>query len=287
MTVGSCATGDREPGQDREVAAFSGTTRVPQTAWPSPPPSSVGVVTSGAMRFAVNIPPFTDAATVVDLAVDAETAGWDGVFLWDHLQFMAGAHLTIHDPWVLLGAMAVRTERVRLGTVVTPLSRRRPQMVAKHVTTLDHLSGGRAVLGVGLGSPADADFAAFGDEADDLKRAAILDDRLTAVAAMLAGGEATHHGKHTHIDADLLPASVQRPRPPIWVAAVAPHRRPLARAVPLGRRRADRSARRRHAAGCDRLLPPRCPASRTPGMSSRRGARASRRTTTPPSASRG
>jgi alkanesulfonate monooxygenase SsuD/methylene tetrahydromethanopterin reductase-like flavin-dependent oxidoreductase (luciferase family) len=183
------------------------------------------------MRFAVNIPPFTDATTVVALAVDAETAGWDGVFLWDHLQFMAGAHLPIHDPWVLLGAIATATERVRLGTLVTPLARRRPQVVAKHVTTLDHLSGGRAVLGVGLGSPADADFAAFGDEADDIKRAAILDDRVSAVAAMLSGGEVTHHGKHTHIDADLLPASVQRPRPPIWVAAVAPHRRPLARAV--------------------------------------------------------
>ena len=213
------------------------------------------------MRFAVNIPPFTDAATVVELAVDAESAGWDGVFLWDHLQFMAGARLTIHDPWVLLGAIANATERVRLGTLVTPLARRRPQMVAKHVTTLDHLTGGRAVLGVGLGSPADADFAAFGDESDDIKRAAILDDRLSAVAAMLAGGEVTHHGKHTHIDANLLPAAVQRPRPPIWVAAVAPHRRPLVARCPLGRRRADRSAGGRDATRCDLLLPPGCPAS--------------------------
>lgn len=183
------------------------------------------------MRFGLSIPPFTDAGTLVDLAVDAEGAGWDGVFLWDHLQFQADFDLPIHDPWVLLGAIARSTERIALGTLVTPLSRRRPQVVAKHVTTLDHLSGGRAVLGVGLGAPPDADFAAFGDESDDRKRAAILDDRLDAVAAMLAGGEVTHHGKHTHVEADLRPAAVQRPRPPIWVAGVWPNRRPMARAA--------------------------------------------------------
>jgi alkanesulfonate monooxygenase SsuD/methylene tetrahydromethanopterin reductase-like flavin-dependent oxidoreductase (luciferase family) len=183
------------------------------------------------MRFGLSIPPFTDAATLVDLAVAAEAAGWDGVFLWDHLQFRADFDLPIHDPWVLLGAIARSTERVALGPLVTPLSRRRPQVVAKHITTLDHLSGGRAVLGVGLGAPPDADFAAFGDEPDDRKRAAILDDRLEAVAAMLAGGEVTHHGRHTHIEAELRPVPLQRPRPPIWVAAVAPHRRPLARAA--------------------------------------------------------
>lgn len=183
------------------------------------------------MRFALSIPPFADATAIVELAVDAEAAGWDGVFLWDHLQFQLGANLSINDPWVLLGAIAQSTERVRLGTLVTPLSRRRPHVVAKHVTTLDHLSAGRAVLGVGLGSPGDADFAAFGDEPDDVKRAAILDDALPAVAAMLAGGDVTYHGKYTHVDAQLLPGPVQRPRPPIWVAAVAPHRRPLERAA--------------------------------------------------------
>ncbi len=183
------------------------------------------------MRFGLSIPPFTDTGTLVDLAVEAEGAGWDGVFLWDHLQFRLGFDLPIHDPWVLLGAIARSTERVAVGPLVTPLSRRRPQVVAKHVATLDHLSGGRAVLGVGLGAPPDADFAAFGDESDDRKRAAILDDRLDAVAAMLAGGEVTHHGRYTHVEADLRPAAVQRPRPPIWVAAVAPHRRPLERAA--------------------------------------------------------
>src|SRR5918994_6918124 len=128
------------------------------------------------MRFALSIPPFADAAAIVELAVDAEAAGWDGVFLWDHLQFQVGAGLPIHDPWVLLGAMAQATDRVRLGTLVTPLARRRPWMVARHLTTLDHLSGGRAVLGVGVGEPSDDDFAAFGEPADHRQRAAMLDE---------------------------------------------------------------------------------------------------------------
>lgn len=192
------------------------------------------------MRTGLSIPPFTEASTVLAMAADAEAAGWDGVFLWDHLQWETGAGLPIHDPWVLLGAIAARTERVMLGTLVTPLARRRPQVVAKQVTTLDHLSAGRAVLGVGLGAPSDADFVAFGDEGDERRRADMLDDRVAAVAAMLEGGVVRHEGPHVHVEADLLPAPVQQPRPRIWVAAVAPHRRPLARAarwdgvVPLG-----------------------------------------------------
>lgn len=183
------------------------------------------------MRTALSIPPFTAPAILVEVAVEAEAAGWDGVFLWDHLQFEVGAGLPIHDPWVLLGAMAGATERVALGTMVTPLARRRPQVVAKHVMTLDHLSGGRAVLGVGLGSPPDADFAAFGDDDDPRRRAVVLDDHLGAVAAMLAGGPVTYDGPHVHIHAEMLPGTVRRPRPPIWVAAIAPNRRPLARAA--------------------------------------------------------
>lgn len=191
------------------------------------------------MRTAVSIPPFTDAATLVAMTVEAEAAGWDGVFLWDHLVFMAGAHHDVLDPWVLLGAMAQATERVRLGTMVTPLARRRPWMVAKHLTTLDHLSGGRATLSVGLGEPPDADFAAFGDEPGARERADLLDEGLTVVDGLLRGPLA-HRGTAHRIDAEILPRPVQRPRPPVWVAGVAPHRRPLARAlrwdgiVPIG-----------------------------------------------------
>ncbi len=193
------------------------------------------------MRTAVSLPPFTDAATLVAMATDAEAAGWDGVFLWDHLVLMAGSGLDVHDPWVLLGAMAQVTDRVALGTLVTPLARRRPQVVARHVITLDHLSQGRAVLGVGLGEPPDADFAAFGDPPGARQRAERLDEGLAIVDGLLRGPFA-FEGAHLRVDAELLPRPVQQPRPPLWVAGVAPHRRPLRRAlrydgiVPIGDR---------------------------------------------------
>lgn len=183
------------------------------------------------MQLAVSIPPFTDARTIVDMAVDAERAGWDAVFVWDHLQWVADLELDVHDPWSLLSAMAVSTERIKLGTCVTPLSRRRPQVVAKQLITLDHLSQGRAVLGVGLGEPPDDDFAAFGDEADPGVRAERLDEALTLIDRLTRGETVDHDGPHFRVDATLRPGPVSRPRPPILVAGVAPHRRPLNRAL--------------------------------------------------------
>lgn len=185
----------------------------------------------GTPRFLVSIPPFLDdAAAVVDLAVEAEHAGWDGVFLWDHLRWEPSVRPPVHDPWVLLGAIAQATERVRLGTLVTPLSRRRLQVVAKHVLTLDHLSGGRVSFAVGLGEPPTEDFADFGDEADPRIRAAMLDEGLDVLDQLLRGDFVDHDGAHYHVKAHLRPGPVQRPRPPIWVAGVVPHRRPLRRA---------------------------------------------------------
>jgi alkanesulfonate monooxygenase SsuD/methylene tetrahydromethanopterin reductase-like flavin-dependent oxidoreductase (luciferase family) len=183
------------------------------------------------MRTAVSIPPFTDATTVVDMAVEAEQAGWDGVFLWDHLVWDKNRRLDVHDPWALLGAIAARTERVVLGTLVTPLARRRPWIVAKHVHTLDHLSGGRVVLGVGLGEPGDADFADFGDPGGRRERAAVVDEALPLVDGLRGGAPVRHHGAHYDVESQLRPGPVQQPRPPIWVAAISPYRRPLARAL--------------------------------------------------------
>lgn len=189
------------------------------------------------MRYGLSIPPFTDPASLLDWAGRAESAGWDGVFLWDHVQW--DGRVAPLDPWVVLGAMASHTERVRLGTLVTPLSRRRPQVVAKQLVTLDHLSNGRAVLGVGLGEPPDKDFADLGEEAEPRTRAAMLDEALVVVDALLKG-PVSHHGAHYDVEAHFAPLPVQRPRPPIWVAGVLPNRRPLARAlrwdgiVPIG-----------------------------------------------------
>jgi alkanesulfonate monooxygenase SsuD/methylene tetrahydromethanopterin reductase-like flavin-dependent oxidoreductase (luciferase family) len=183
------------------------------------------------MRFGISIPPFVDPSVVVDLAVDADANGWDAVLLWDHLQFMKGADIDVHDPWVLLGAIAARTKKIMLGTGVTPLARRRPHIVAKHLVTLDHLSGGRALLGVGLGEPPDADFSDLGDPADAKERAVLLDDALDVIAALITGDPVSHQGPRFSIDATFKPASVQQPRPPIFVAAVVPHQRPLRRAA--------------------------------------------------------
>jgi alkanesulfonate monooxygenase SsuD/methylene tetrahydromethanopterin reductase-like flavin-dependent oxidoreductase (luciferase family) len=182
------------------------------------------------MRTAVSLPPFTDPATLVAMAVEAENAGWDGVFLWDHVVLFPEMGLDVHNPWVVLGAIAQATERVVLGTLVTPLARRRPQSVARELITLDHLSGGRGLLGVGLGDPAEFDFAAFGDAADARERAARLDESLTVIDGLLRG-PVKHEGEHFHVDAELRPRPVQQPRPPIWVAGVTPHRRPLERAL--------------------------------------------------------
>jgi alkanesulfonate monooxygenase SsuD/methylene tetrahydromethanopterin reductase-like flavin-dependent oxidoreductase (luciferase family) len=183
------------------------------------------------VRFVVSIPPFTDPNVVVGLAVDAEAAGWDGVFLWDHIQWDTHVSPDVHDPWTVLAAIAVRTERVRLGTSITPLARRRPWVLAKQIITLDHLSGGRSVLGVGLGEPPDADFGAFGDEPDRVARGAILDDGLAVLDGLMRGDAVSHHGPHFNVEAQLRPRPVQSPRPRIFVAGVYPHRKPLARAL--------------------------------------------------------
>jgi len=178
------------------------------------------------MRFALSVPPFTDPHVVVRWARAAEANGWDGFFLWDHLRW--DDKVEVHDPWVLLGAIATVTERLRIGTMVTPLSRRRPAVVAKHLVTLDHLSGGRVTLGVGLGDPPTYDFADFGDEPSYSVRAAITDEALAVLSALLAGS-VSHHGDHLDAEATVRPSPVQA-HIPIWIAGRAPNAKPLARA---------------------------------------------------------
>jgi alkanesulfonate monooxygenase SsuD/methylene tetrahydromethanopterin reductase-like flavin-dependent oxidoreductase (luciferase family) len=181
------------------------------------------------MRFALSLPNVGSPARLVELAVVAEQGGWDGVFLWDHLHLVRAQHLDVVDPWVTLGAMANATARVRLGTMVTPLPRRRPWKVAKEITTLDHLSNGRAIAGIGLGFPPDDEFEAFGESGDARVRGAILDEGLSVLDGCLRGGEFRFSGAHHSVDVDLHPAPVQLPRPPIWVAGMWPNRRPVER----------------------------------------------------------
>ena len=184
------------------------------------------------MQFAVDIPNFADFADprlTAEVAREAEDAGWDGIWVWDHI--MRDAADPHADPWILLAAMAMSTSRIRLAPMVTPLPRRRPWHVAREAVTLDHLSGGRLILGVGSGSRSH-EFTSFGDEADLRVRAAMLDEGLAIIEGLWTGRPFSFEGAHYRIDgATFLPAPLQQPRIPIWVAATWPVRSPFRRAA--------------------------------------------------------
>jgi alkanesulfonate monooxygenase SsuD/methylene tetrahydromethanopterin reductase-like flavin-dependent oxidoreductase (luciferase family) len=137
-----------------------------------------------------------------------------------------GKDLVLADPWVVLGAIAARTSRIKLGTSVTPIPRRRPWKLAKEITTLDHLPGGWVIVGMGLGAPPE-EFTDFGEDAGGRVRAAKLDEGLGLLDAFLRGDRVDHDGEQFTVLARLTPATVQRPRPPIRVAAVLPSRGPI------------------------------------------------------------
>jgi alkanesulfonate monooxygenase SsuD/methylene tetrahydromethanopterin reductase-like flavin-dependent oxidoreductase (luciferase family) len=187
------------------------------------------------MRYAVNVPNFEDygdARTLAGLAADAEAAGWDGFFVWDHLAFVKAWRLRIADPWVLLTAVALATERLRLGPMVTPLPRRRPWKLARETVTLDRLSGGRLVLGVGLGEPPEDEYGSFGEPTDPVVRAAMLDEGLEVLTRLWSGETVSFQGRHYRVDqVAFQPTPVQRPRIPIWVAGAWPRPGPLRRAA--------------------------------------------------------
>jgi alkanesulfonate monooxygenase SsuD/methylene tetrahydromethanopterin reductase-like flavin-dependent oxidoreductase (luciferase family) len=177
-----------------------------------------------------NIGDYGDPALLVDLARAAEAAGWDGVFVWDHIVYREHGWPAA-DPSVTAGAIAASTERVRLGVLVTPLARRRPWKVARETASLDVLSAGRLVVGAGLGSQAQAEFAAFGDDADARVRAEKLDEGLDILTGLWSGEPFSFTGRHHRVEeTTFLPRPVQRPRPPIWIAGRWPARPPFRRA---------------------------------------------------------
>lgn len=139
------------------------------------------------MRFAVcaaNFGSWADPHVHVRAARAAEAAGWEGYFVWDHLAFVWGP--PSGDPWVLLAGVAATTESLTLGTALTPLPRRRPQVVAQQVATLERLNGGRVVLGAGLGGN-EKEFTEFGDDFDPHRRAKRLDDGLRLIRELWDG----------------------------------------------------------------------------------------------------
>ncbi|MGS0688379.1 LLM class flavin-dependent oxidoreductase [Nakamurella sp. GG22] len=100
------------------------------------------------------------------------------------------------DPWLVLAVLVARTSTIRLGTMITPVSRRRPWVLARQTATLDVLSGGRTVLGVGLGSPAQGDFGIFGNVTNPVVRAKLLDEGLDIVAGLWSGNWFEYRGRH-------------------------------------------------------------------------------------------
>ena len=184
------------------------------------------------MRYAIDIPNFGDFADprlVAEIARDAEEAGWDAIWVWDHVQRDEGVPYA--DPWVLLTTVAMVTRRLRFGPMVTPLPRRRPWLVAREAVTLDVLSGGRFVLGVGNGNPP-REFTAFGEDPDLRVRAAKLDEGLSIVDGLFRGQPFSFEGDYYRLrDVQFLPVPVQQPRMPIWLAATWPMRAPFRRAA--------------------------------------------------------
>jgi alkanesulfonate monooxygenase SsuD/methylene tetrahydromethanopterin reductase-like flavin-dependent oxidoreductase (luciferase family) len=187
------------------------------------------------IRSAVSLPLFdalADPAVVARLAAEAEEAGWHGVFVWDHVRWNAPIQ-QVADPWITMAAIATATERVRIGPMVTPLPRRRPVKVARETATLDRLSGGRLILGVGIGLDRFAgEFSKTGEQVDDRLRGEMLDEALEILAAAWSGEPVHHHGTHYTVDdIQFLPRPVQRPGIPVWAAAFTGNRKPLRRAA--------------------------------------------------------
>ena len=161
------------------------------------------------------------AKFMLRLTVEADEAGWDGVFLWDHLFFPWVTQIA--EPWMVLAAASSLTKRVKLGTNVTPLPRRMPHNLAKQLSTLDHLSGGRVILGAGLGGTGEGgdagpEFSGLGIASDYRTLGGMVDEALEVITALWSGGEVSFSGKHYKVEnVTLQPAPVQKPRIPIWI----------------------------------------------------------------------
>ena len=182
------------------------------------------------MKYGIYIPnfgAFGTARIMADLAKDAENAGWDGFFIWDHVARPVVYNLV--DPWIALTAIAMATEKITFGTMVTPLPRRRPQVLARETASLDVLSGGRLILGVGLGSGRPQEWSNFGEE-DSMKiRAGMTDEALDILAGLWSGEPFNYEGEHY-----IVKESQFLPKPghiPIWVAGYYPNKPPMRRAA--------------------------------------------------------
>ena len=197
-------------------------------------------MTGPSSRRGLFVPAFdalADPRVIAGLAAQAEEAGWDGLFLWDHLLY-ADPVTEIADPWICLAAAATTTSRIQLGIMVTPLSRRRPQVLARQASSLDRLSGGRLVLGFGLGDDGGGrdggggELSAFGEAVEPTVRAAMLDEGLEVLTGLLSGDRVDHEGPHHRAAGVTFSPSATRPGGiPVWIGGRWPNKAPLRRAA--------------------------------------------------------
>lgn len=182
-----------------------------------------GTTQSASMRFGFVVP-WGDAADVGELAAAAERHGWDGLFVWESLWGV--------DAWVSLAVAACRTSTIRLGTMLTPLPRRKPWELAGQVATVDRLSGGRVILAVGLGAP-ETGYANFGEIVDRRIRAELLDEGLTVLRGLWRGQPFSHDGTHYRITPSEFPTIGHTAREggvPIWCVGALGSKRSMDRA---------------------------------------------------------
>ncbi len=185
------------------------------------------------MQYAVFIPNFGAYGrprALIDMAQTAEAAGWDALFIWDHITRDWPVELV--DPWIGLAAAATATTRIKLGTMVTPVPRRRPWQLARQIASLDHLSDGRMIFGAGIGSGRPAEWQALGEEVEPAVRGKMLDEGLNIIDGLWQQTDFSYDGAYyTVTESNFLPRPVQRPRPPVWIGGRWPNKTPMRRAA--------------------------------------------------------
>ncbi|SEB25558.1 MULTISPECIES: LLM class flavin-dependent oxidoreductase [unclassified Mycobacterium] len=186
------------------------------------------------MHHAIFMPPLgelADPQAIIDIAIAAEESGWDGLFVWDHVLSPIGGDWEIADPWVVLAAAAANTSRIRLGPMVTPLPRRRILKLARETATLDRLSRGRLVLGLGTGDDRGREYSAVGENIDARRRGRILDEGVGVLTALWAGETVTHHGELIVEGVRAVPDGAPQPRIPLWFGTARHDGKPVERAA--------------------------------------------------------
>ena len=173
--------------------------------------------------------PEGDARTAAEFAFEAEKAGWDGFFVWEPVWG--------DDAWVALTAAAMVTQRIRLGTMLSPVGRMRPWKLASETASLDKLSGGRVILSVGLGAVSSG-YEAFGEITERKTRAELMDECLDILTRLWRGDDFTYVGKHYRVDlnSDTFAmkrpqAPLQQPRIPIWMVGAWGSEKSMRRAL--------------------------------------------------------